>query len=402
MKQSQNKRIAPKKRIILGITGGIAAYKAAELTRLLIKQGIEVQVVMTEAACHFITPTTMQALSGQPVLTRQWDDSGNGMTHIHSSRTADAIVIAPATADFIAKLAHGLADDLLSSLCLARDCPLLLAPAMNRQMWGNAATQRNIQQLSKDGLTILGPSSGNQACGEEGMGRMEEAADIARDIQALLQPKLLSGTNILLTAGPTYEAIDAVRGITNRSSGKMGYAIARAALEMGARVTLVSGPTALDRPQNALMINVTSAAEMFAAVKQQVGDADIFISVAAVADYRVATPATRKIKKSADKLTLELLPNPDILAYVAGLKKPPFCVGFAAETENLSRNASAKRKRKKIPLIVANLAQQSIAADESELILFDNAGEHRLPYASKLHLARELMQHIIQLYQQGS
>lgn len=403
----------PKKHIVLGLTGGIAAYKAAELARLLMKQGVKVQVAMTEAACHFITPATMQALTGRPVLVNQWGAAESGMAHIDTSRAADAIVIAPATADFIAKLAHGLADDLLSTLCLARDCPLLVAPAMNRQMWANAATQRNIAQLGRDGVTLLGPCSGAQACGEEGMGRMLEAEELARDIVAFLQNTPLSlalsrkrereleGVRVLITAGPTYEAIDAVRGITNRSSGKMGYAVAQAALELGAQVTLVSGPTALPKPQGVRMVDATSAAEMFDAVKQHVADADIFIGVAAVADYRAAQPSEQKIKKSADTLTLELLPNPDILAYVANLPKPPFCVGFAAESENLREQAKAKRKAKKIPLLAANLAQQAIGADENELILFDDAGEHVLPRADKLTLARALVQHIVILYQQG-
>ncbi len=390
------------KRIILGLTGGIAAYKAAELTRLLMKQNVAVQVAMTEAACHFITPTTMQALSGKPVLMNQWDDGGNGMAHINLSRAADAIVIAPATADFIAKLAHGQADDLLSALCLARNCPLLVAPAMNRQMWENAATQRNIAQLIADGVTILGPASGVQACGEEGMGRMQEAVELARDILAFFQPKLLSGVKVLLTAGPTYEAIDAVRGITNRSSGKMGYAVAQAALELGAEVTLISGPTALRTPQGAQVVHVTSAAEMFEATKQHVAACDIFIGVAAVADYRAAQPIEQKIKKSGGNLTLELAPNPDILAYVAGLKKPPFCVGFAAESENLRDHALAKRAAKKIPLLAANLAQQAIGADDNELILFDDAGEHVLPRADKLTQARALLQHVAKLYRPES
>ncbi len=402
MEQTYTKRTEPEKRIILGLTGGIAAYKAAELTRLLMKQNVAVQVVMTEAACHFITPTTMQALSGKPVLMNQWDDGGNGMAHINLSRAADAIVIAPATADFIAKLAHGQADDLLSSLCLARNCPLLVAPAMNRQMWENAATQRNIAQLIADGVTILGPASGVQACGEEGMGRMQEPAELARDILTFFQPKLLSGMRALITAGPTYEAIDAVRGITNRSSGKMGYAVAQATLELGAEVTLISGPTALRTPQGAQVVHVTSAAEMFEAVKQNVAACDIFIGVAAVADYRVAQAIEQKIKKSGGNLTLELVPNPDILSYVAGLKKPPFCVGFAAESENLREHALAKRAAKKIPLLAANLAQQAIGADDNELILFDDAGEHVLPRADKLTQARALLQHLAKLYRPES
>ena len=395
------------KRIVLGLTGGIAAYKAADLARLLIKQGVEVQVAMTEAACHFITPATMQALTGRPVLVKQWDEAvqsdigANGMAHINASRAADAIVIAPATADFIAKLAHGLADDLLSTLCLARDCPLLVAPAMNKQMWANPATQRNIAQLLADGVQVLGPASGVQACGEEGMGRMLEAGELATEILALFQPKLLSGVKVLLTAGPTYEAIDAVRGITNRSSGKMGYAVAQAALELGADVTLISGPTALVKPRGAQVVDITSAAEMFEAVKQRVADADIFIGVAAVADYRVAQPSAQKIKKSADTLTLELIPNPDILAYVASLPKPPFCVGFAAESENLREHADAKRRAKKIPLLAANLAQQAIGANDNELVLFDDAGEHVLPRADKLTLARALLRHAAKLYRPG-
>ena len=385
------------KRIVLGLTGGIAAYKVAELARLLIKQGVDVQVAMTEAACHFITPATMQALSGKPVLTSQWGDSGNGMAHISLSRAADAIVIAPATADFIAKLAHGLADDLLSTLCLARDCPLLIAPAMNRQMWESPATQRNIAQLKADGVVILGPDSGVQACGEEGLGRMLEAVQLAQSIVASLQPKSLSGVKLLLTAGPTYEAIDAVRGITNRSSGKMGYAIARAALELGAEVTLVSGPVALDVPHGALLVQVQSALEMFEAVKERAADCDIFIGVAAVADYRVAQASAQKIKKSAGNLTLELVPNPDILAYVAALPKPPFCVGFAAESENLKVYAEQKRRAKKLPLLAANIAQEAIGADDNELILFDDAGEHLLPRSDKLTQARALLDHIIKL-----
>ncbi|HXU94666.1 MAG TPA: bifunctional phosphopantothenoylcysteine decarboxylase/phosphopantothenate--cysteine ligase CoaBC [Gallionella sp.] len=385
------------KRILLGITGGIAAYKAAELARLLVKQGIVVQVAMTEAATHFITPHTMQALTGQPVLLDQWQDD-KGMAHIHSSRTADAIVIAPATADFIARLAHGLAGDLLSTLCLARNCPLLIAPAMNCEMWGNAATQRNLAQLQADGVQVLGPVSGIQACGEEGMGRMLEAEQLARDVAAFFQPKILAGTRMLITAGPTYEAIDAVRGITNRSSGKMGYAIAQAALELGAEVTLVSGPTSLAKPHRAHVVNVESAAQMFDAVKQHVADCDIFVGVAAVADYRVAQPSEQKIKKSARTLTLELVPNPDILAHVADLANPPFCVGFAAESENLAEHAEQKRRAKKLPLLVGNLAQQAIGSDDNELVLFDDQGSHALPRADKLTLARQLMQQIALRY----
>ena len=404
MEQTQTKRI------VLGLTGGIAAYKAAELARLLVKQGVEVQVAMTEAACHFITPATMQALTGRPVLVNQWDATADGMAHIGTSRAADAIVIAPATADFIAKLALGLADDLLSTLCLARDCPLLVAPAMNKQMWANAATRRNVKHLIADGVQVLGPDSGAQACGEEGMGRMLEAEQLARDILASLRnsppscngvkvqpsPKLFARKKIVITAGPTYEAIDAVRGITNRSSGKMGYAIAQAALELGAQVTLISGPTALAKPQGAQGVDVQSAAQMFDAVKQHLAGCDIFIGVAAVADYRVAQPSAQKIKKSADNLTLELVPNPDILAYVASLPNPPFCVGFAAESENLAEFAEHKRRAKKLPLLVGNLVQQAIGSDDNELVLFDDSGRQTLPRADKLTLARQLMQRIAQ------
>lgn len=406
------------KRIVLGITGGIAAYKAAELARLLVKQGFEVQVAMTEAASHFITPATMQALTGRPVLVNQWDATENGMAHISASRAADAIVIAPATADFISKLAHGLADDLLSTLCLARECPLLVAPAMNRQMWANAATQRNLKQLVADGVQLLGPDSGALACGEEGMGRMLEAEQLARDVTEFLQsgaplnasapsqiqsPKAerrlerrLNGVKILITAGPTYEAIDTVRGITNRSSGKMGYAIAQAALEQGAQVTLISGPTALVKPLGVHSVDVMSAVQMFDAVKQHLAGCDIFIGVAAVADYRVAEPSKKKIKRSGDNLSLELIPNPDILAYVANLSNPPFCVGFAAESENLAEYAEKKRRAKKLPLLVGNLVQQAVGSDENELVLFDDSGRQTLPRADKLTLARQLMQRIAQ------
>ena len=393
---------ASKQRIVLGITGGIAAYKAAELLRLLTKRGMSVQVAMTEAATHFITPTTMQGLSGKPVYTDQWDASvPNSMAHINLSRAADAIVIAPASADFIAKLAHGLADDLLSTLCLARNCPLIVAPAMNREMWLNAATQRNIEQLRKDGVQILGPDSGIQACGEEGMGRMLEAEVLAADIVAALkgpqhstQELRLQGVNILITAGPTYEAIDAVRGITNRSSGKMGYAIAQAALETGANVTLVSGPTALTPPAGAQVIHVSSAAQMLEAVQLQVEACAIFIAVAAVADYRVAQVSAHKIKKDDAPLTLEMIPNPDILAQVAARTHPPYCVGFAAESENLYEYAEKKRRAKKLPLLVGNIAQYAIGSDENELVLFDEQGSHPLPRGEKTHLARLLMQQI--------
>ncbi len=387
------------KKVLLGITGGIAAYKAAELVRALAQDGIEVQVVMTEAACGFITPATMQALSGRPVFTSMWDTRiANGMSHIELSRDRDAIVIAPATADFMAKLVHGLADDLLATLCIARECPLLVAPAMNRQMWDNPATQRNVAQLRRDGVAILGPASGDQACGETGMGRMLEAQEIATAVAAFLAPKILKGARVLITAGPTFEAIDAVRGITNRSSGKMGYAVAQAAIEGGAEVTLISGPTSLVAPAQARRIDVVGARDMFAAVKKHVANADIFISVAAVADYHAVSPSRQKIKKTSAHLRLELAPNPDILAYVAALPKPPFCVGFAAESEKLHEYAEAKRRRKKLPLLAANLAQHAIGADDNELTLFDDRGAHPLARAPKQALARQLVAHIANLY----
>jgi phosphopantothenoylcysteine decarboxylase/phosphopantothenate--cysteine ligase len=385
------------KHLVLGITGGIAAYKAAELTRLLVKQGISVQVVMTEAACQFITPVTMQALSGKPVYTQMWDAAiANGMPHIELSRESDAILVAPASADFMAKLVQGKADDLLSTLCLARDCPLLVAPAMNKQMWEHPATQRNAQQLIADGVTLLGPDSGVQACGETGMGRMLEPEALLADLLATFkqQPLPLAGKRILMTAGPTIEQIDPVRAITNFSSGKMGYSIAEAALEMGAEVTLVSGPTSLKAPAAAKMVAVRSAQEMLKAVMANIERQDIFIGVAAVADYRPASPSKQKIKKSDASFNIELVPNEDILARVAALANPPFCVGFAAESENLLEYAEEKRKRKNIPLIAANLAIETLGADEGTLTLLDNTGRHVLAKASKLKLARGLLSHI--------
>jgi len=386
------------KRILLGLSGGIAAYKAAELARLLTQAGAEVRVVMTEAACRFITPVTLQALSGNPVHTDLWDASvPNNMAHIELSRGCDAIVIAPASADLLAKLALGLCDDLLSTLCLARECPLLVAPAMNRQMWGNPATQRNLQQLRADGIAILGPGSGEQACGEVGIGRMLEAEEIFEEIDACFQPKLLAGKRVLVTAGPTFEPIDTVRGITNISSGKMGYAVARAARDAGASVTLVSGPTALAAPLRLERIDVSSAQEMYDAVMARVAKTDVFIGVAAVADYRPKEARRHKLKKSTDEMTLQLQPNPDILGSVAARKKAPFCVGFAAETENLDAYADAKRRRKKVPLLAANLAQHAFGADDNQLILFDDQGRHELPRAPKIALARALVAHIAKL-----
>jgi len=383
------------KRILLGLSGGIAAYKAAELTRLLTRAGADVRVVMTEAACRFITPVTMQALSGNPVHTDLWDAGvPNNMAHIELSRGCDAIVIAPASADFLAKLALGLCNDLLSTLCLARECPLLAAPAMNLQMWANPATQRNLAQLRADGVAVLGPASGDQACGETGMGRMLEAEEIFEELDASFQPKLLAGKRVLITAGPTFEPIDTVRGITNTSSGKMGYAVARAARDAGAAVTLVSGPTALAAPRGLERINVSSAQAMYDAVMARVAKADVFIGVAAVADYRPTLAKSRKMKKGPGAVRLDLQPNPDILGAVAARKRPPFCVGFAAETENLEAYATAKRKRKKLPLLAANLAQHAFGAEDNQLILFDDQGRHELPRAPKLALARALVAHV--------
>ena len=383
------------KRILLGVSGGIAAYKAAELTRLLVKNGADVRVAMTEAATRFVGTATMQALSGQPVWIDLWDSRvKDAMGHIELSRDRELILVAPASADFMAKLAHGLADDLLSTLCVARHCPLMIAPAMNVEMWQNAATVRNAQTLRGDGITIVGPASGGQACGEMGMGRMTEPAEILADVQFFFQPKQLAGRRVVVTAGPTEEPVDPVRVLTNSSSGKMGYAVARAAREAGAEVTLISGPVSLPTPAGVARVDVRTAHEMFEAVKKDAKSADVFISVAAVADYRVKNPALQKIKKANGKLSLELEENPDILAWVAALPQPPFCVGFAAESEDLARNAKAKLARKKLPLIVGNLAQDALGRDESAITLFDANGEHPLGRGPKLELARKLVEHV--------
>ncbi len=386
------------RKLLLGLTGGIAAYKVAELVRLLRQSNIELQVVMTEAACRFITPVTLQALSGNTVHTDLWDPRvANNMAHIELSRDCDGIVIAPASADFMAKVANGLADDLLSTLCLARECPLLIAPAMNRQMWDNPATQRNVKTLTNDGVTLLGPATGDQACGEVGMGRMREAEEIFAGILSYFAPKILAGKNVLITAGPTFEAIDPVRGISNRSSGKMGYAIARATLDAGASVTLVSGPSSLAAPLGATLIPVVSAAEMHRAVMGNITGKDIFISVAAVADYTVKQPSRSKIKKSSAALNIELTPTVDIVGQVAQMPDAPFCVGFAAESDNLHEYAEAKRRRKKLPLLAANLVQSAIGGDDNELILFDDDGVHPLNRQPKEALARRLVEHIANL-----
>ena len=387
------------KRILLGLTGGIAAYKAAELCRLFVRAGADVRVVMTESACRFITPVTMQALSGQTVYTDMWDPRiADNMAHIELSRDREAIVVAPATADFLAKVANGLGDDLLSTLCLARECPLVVAPAMNRQMWDNPATRRNVATLRADGVTILGPAAGDQACGETGMGRMLEAEQIFAEVAATLGPKPLAGKRVLLTAGPTFEPIDTVRGLTNLSSGKMGFAVAQAAAEAGAaEVTVVAGPTQLPTPSGVVRVDVTTAREMYDAVMARAKGADVFIGVAAVADYHVVQPKGHKMKKGDGPPRFELAENPDILAAVAALEKRPFCVGFAAETENLVEYAQAKRRKKKIPLLAANLAQAAFGRDDNALTLFDDAGEHVLDRAPKIVLARRLVAHIARM-----
>lgn len=391
------------KNIVLGVSGGIAAYKCPELVRLLIQEGAHVQVVMTQAAQQFVTPVTMQALTGKPVFTSQWDSTiPNNMAHIGLSRAADAILIAPASADLMAKLSLGLADDLLSTLCLARDCPLLLAPAMNKQMWEHPATQRSVKRLNDDGIKLLGPASGLQACGEVGAGRMLEPAEITEQLVAFFQKKLLAGKRVLITAGPTFEAIDPVRGITNRSSGKMGFAIARAALEAGADVHLIAGPCELETPLLATgritRSNVTSAREMHA-VAMQSADCDIFFAVAAVADWAVAKPAKEKIKRQGQKTpTLDFIANPDILTDLAKTAKTkvgkphPFCVGFAAESTALQAHANEKLKRKGIPMIVGNIAPDTFGSDLNELLIIDASGSKKMAKAEKIHLARQLIQ----------
>lgn len=384
-----------KKRIVLGLTGGIACYKVAEYVRRAQDEGATIDVVMTEAATRFITPVTMQALSGRPVWIDAWDTrAANNMAHINLTRGADAIVLAPASTDFIAKLAHGLANDLLSTLCVARGaCPLLIAPAMNREMWLHPATQRNVTQIQADGAHILGPAQGDQACGETGSGRMLEPYELLAETIAFFQPKTLLGKHVLITAGPTSEAIDPVRVITNRSSGKMGYAIARAAREAGARVTLISGPTALPTPYGVTRVDIQSARDMHNAVLEHVDSAQVFISVAAVADWHVSNPSTQKLKKTTtgQPPALEFAPNPDILAEIAQRPNAPFCVGFAAETEELIQHAEAKRRRKGVPLLAGNLVQNAMDTDTTELVLFTREGHHVLPAQPKLSAARQLI-----------
>ncbi len=391
------------KKIVLGISGGIAAYKTPELARLLMQEGASVQVVMTQAAQQFVTPVTMQALTGNPVFTSQWDSSiANNMAHIELSRSADIILIAPSSADLMAKLSLGLADDLLSTLCLARDCPLLLAPAMNKQMWEHAATQRSVQRLQDDGSVLLGPASGTQACGEVGMGRMLEPHEIAEQVIAFFQKKVLAGKKVLITAGPTFEAIDPVRGITNHSSGKMGFAIARAALEAGAQVHLIAGPCELSTPLEAtgkiIRTNIVSAKEMHTATLAAT-DCDVFFAVAAVADWGIAKPAKEKLKRQGKEApSIEFVANPDILQDVAktvrlkGGKSYPYCVGFAAESTDLEKHANDKRQRKGIPMIVGNIGPDTFGSDTNQLIVIDDSGSKKIAQAEKLHLARQLIQ----------
>ncbi len=399
------------KHIVLGLTGGIACYKAAEFCRALVKAGATVQVVMTQAAEQFITPVTMQALSNRPVYTSQWDArADNNMAHINLSREADAIVVAPCSADFFVKLAHGGADDLLALMCLARPVgrvPLLLAPAMNREMWAHPATQRNLAQVVQDGAVVLGVGSGDQACGETGDGRMLEPHELLEDVGAFFQPKLLAGKKVLVTAGPTFEAIDPVRGITNHSSGKMGFAIARAAHAAGAEVTLVAGPVALPTPRGVRRVDVVSAQNMYDAVLPLAQNASIFIATAAVADWRPASAAQEKIKKdgSGAAPTLGFSENPDILATVAQSERARsgalYCVGFAAESHDLLAHATAKRTRKGVPLLVGNIGPTTFGADDNELLLVDAQGHTAIARASKTVLAQRLVAEIAARLREG-
>ncbi|HND57586.1 MAG TPA: bifunctional phosphopantothenoylcysteine decarboxylase/phosphopantothenate--cysteine ligase CoaBC [Thauera aminoaromatica] len=383
------------RKIVLGVGGGIAAYKSAELVRLLGKAGAEVHVVLSEGGARFVTPVTYQALSGNPVWSDLWDARmPNHMAHIDLGRDADAILVAPATADFLARLAHGHADDLLSTLCLARAVPLIVAPAMNRQMWESPPTQRNVAQIRADGVAVFGPAAGDQACGEVGMGRMLEAEELLERLEGFFVPKLLAGRKVVLTAGPTFEALDPVRGITNISSGKMGYALARACAQAGAEVVLVSGPVSLPVPAEVTRVGVTSALEMRDAVSAALAGADVFIGVAAVADYRPLASAEHKLKKSADTMNIALTPNPDILAEVAARADAPFCVGFAAESRDLDAYAEGKRRNKRLPMLVGNLVSDGMGGDDNTVILYDDAGRHPLPRAAKAEVARGIVAHL--------
>lgn len=399
--------------IVLGISGGIAAYKAAELTRLMVKAGMDVTVVMTDAATRFVTPVTLQALSGNKVFTDLWDaDIPGNMAHITLTRHADLVLVAPASGNLMAKIAHGIADDLLSTLCLARNrasCPLLLAPAMNVEMWDNPATQRNVATLLADGITLLGPAPGEQACGETGLGRMLEPAEILANVLQMLAAKHktpistavsshLCVEKAVVTAGPTFEAIDAVRGMTNASSGKMGYAIAEALRDAGVAVTLVSGPTTLPAPAGIKLISVTSASQMLDAVEDNIDDVDYFYAVAAVADYTPAAPLAQKMKKTSENITVTLTPTVDILARVAARKPAPFCIGFAAESENIVEYAAKKRQMKRIPMIVANHAATAIGSDDNAVTILDDHGEHVLPRANKKVIAQKIVAHARRLF----
>lgn len=394
------------KHILLGISGGIAAYKSAELVRLLRKQGLRVSVVMTEGAKEFITPLTLATLSGEPVSDSLWDNrngTDSNIAHINLSREADAMLIAPCTANVMAKIAHGISDDLLTNLVLARDpakCPLAIAPAMNVQMWGNPATQRNLAQIRADGIHIFGPANGEQACGEIGDGRMIEPTEILSLLPRLFTPQVLAGKRVLLTAGPTFEAIDPVRGITNHSSGKMGYALAQAAVNAGAHVTLISGKTALPAPFGVTRIDVQSADDMLAACQAQLDGQDIFIAVAAVADWKVAQVATQKIKKAStdDVPSLNFVQTPDILATIAAQPNAPFCVGFAAESENVIEYAQAKRLKKNIPLIIANQGPSTFGSEYNQASLISEHGVQALQKMRKDDLAPLLIQAIAEQF----
>ncbi|MGH8501662.1 MAG: bifunctional phosphopantothenoylcysteine decarboxylase/phosphopantothenate--cysteine ligase CoaBC [Gammaproteobacteria bacterium] len=387
------------KHVLLGVTGGIAAYKAADLTRRLRDAGADVRVAMTAAAREFVTPLTFQALSGNPVHTDLLDPRAEAaMGHIELARWADCVLVAPASADFIARLAHGLADDLLATLCLATGAPVALAPAMNRIMWANRATRANCDTLSSRAVRLFGPGAGDQACGEEGPGRMLEPDTLVSMLAETFVSGELAGLKVLITAGPTREAIDPVRYISNRSSGRMGFALARAATEAGATVTLISGPVTLPTPANVTRIDVETAEDMCAAVLQK--GPDIVIACAAVADYRPANTATRKIKKAGQPFSLEMVPNPDVVAAVAAMARPPFTVGFAAETEDLTTHAQTKLTVKQLDMIAANLvgAGRGFECEDNALEVFWPGGHQSLPSASKDQLARELIGLIAQRY----
>ena len=387
------------KHILLGISGGIAAYKSCELVRLLRKQGHTVSVAMSRAAAGFVSPQTFQALSRHTVWTDDTADSADGMAHIRLSREADVFLIAPASANTLAKIAHGMADNLLSTLAAARACPLAVAPAMNVEMWRNPANLRNIAQLQADGITVFGPASGSQACGETGEGRMLEAAELAELLPDLWTPKLLAGKRVLLTAGATFEAIDPVRGITNLSSGRMGVALAQACRAAGAEVVLVAGQLQVALPAGVAMHHAHSAREMHEAVMREAGGCDVFVSVAAVADYHVANRSAEKLKKdgSGTPPVIELVENPDILASVAALPNPPFCVGFAAESENVLEHARAKRLKKNVPMLVANQVSQAMGKATNQITIIDGRQETFFPESDKRRAAEEIVKRLAEL-----